>query len=658
MTSIHACRLANKGEISNTLSSMLNASDYWQPDKQSQWSAQQSSIGLAKAQLFNTKRSLCDGVYYDTDLGLAITANARIDNRNELVTALDLAYDDRRIYTDSQLILYTYAKWGRECVAFLRGDFVFVIWDENRQKLVCARDHFGVKILFYSVGSKGAMITNEHKAFFTTQWSDAGVIDEDHLFNTLWGLVPQPFDSPSSDIKVLPPAHILELDKNGVQVSQYWQLKAKSDWQHLSDEENIQELTNRFKRAVVARLDSEYPLGAELSEGLDSNGIVGFAANHLKSKTLHTFSYDCKAINDNNRHIWADTYADIDAMLAMHKNLQPVWQEDHSLGRHELNYQYRSEFYQHFGGVIPVYTEKFIRSRLAQSRGIRVMLSGWGGDHCVTSYGDNYCDELFRKREFIRLYQLLTAKYRRGRGSKPFKALLALLLKHCAPDFHLYIKRCVPGFNTVYKQRTHHHFLEKRWCDNKELNDAFHRHQKNHQRYSVQEKEQLELFELGLTTSLVEAELTARIARIEYRFPMLDVELVEFAHSLPSHLKMYQGIERYAFRRVLEGITTARIQWRRKADVSHPKRDKQHETNIRRKVLIERLRNSVLIQRFSSEAKLKKYLKHQDVSLFRYIEYLVHVEEYYYCTEQNSAQQNLKQQKIQAASEEKNHETV
>jgi asparagine synthetase B (glutamine-hydrolysing) len=68
----------------------------------------------------------------------------------------------------------------------------------------------------------------------------------------------------------------------------------------------------------------------------------------------------------------------------------------------------------------------------------------------------------------------------------------------------------------------------------------------------------------------MDSEFTGRMFKLEYRFPMLDVELIEFAYNLPSYLKVFNGVERYAFREIIKGYTTEGIRMRKKADVIHP----------------------------------------------------------------------------------------
>jgi asparagine synthase (glutamine-hydrolysing) len=95
---------------------------------------------------------------------LVITADARIDNRDELISALGLT--DRRPaqITDSELILSAFVKWGEHCPEKLLGDFAFAIWVGHRRQLFCARDHFGVKPFYYYLSDKMFAFASEIKA--------------------------------------------------------------------------------------------------------------------------------------------------------------------------------------------------------------------------------------------------------------------------------------------------------------------------------------------------------------------------------------------------------------------------------------------------------------------------------------------------------------
>jgi len=125
----------------------------------------------------------------------------------------------------------------------------------------------------------------------------------------------------------------------------------------------------------------------------------------------------------------------------------------------------------------------------------------------------------------------------------------------------------------------------------------------HYQRDSVKAYHRRELFEVGVAGRMLESELCGRIYRIEYRYPMLDVPLVELAYNMPSHLKIHHGMERYMFRRILEGVTTQRIQWRNKADVNLPVFDHSQHTDPDH--IFEQLLDSDLAKQYFDRTKLE-----------------------------------------------------
>ncbi len=568
MSTIHAIYTQQQALKDSLAEKILSASNYWQPDTTSYQICNKSKAMLTKATLFNTSYSQNDNVYHDPDNNI-ISANARIDNRAELAQQLAINEHDLKCLSDGELILKCYRYWGETTPKQLLGDFVFIIWDELQKQFFCARDHMGVKVLYYCHNKKGTMVSNEHNAFFTTQWQSKK-IKERWLIEQIWGQGPSAVESPCNGIEVLPAAHSMIINADGVQLKRYWSLEMKDDWQEWDDEALISELTTRFKRAVSVRLQSRYPVSCELSEGLDSNGIAGHAAKMLGDKPLYTVSYKCQRLNDDNRKIWEDTYRDIFAMHQLHDNIQPLWT---TKPENNMENNLREQTEQQ-GMLMSSRTGPINYLELAQQQQSRVLLSGWGGDHCVSAPGDYYEDELFSQGRWLTLQQLIKDKLKRGRGTKPIKAWLHLLVKHFTPSLYHILQRHRNGLEKALWQRAKISPLRQKYIKKYRLKQQLKQFLNNYQRTSVRGYEDRELFEIGLENRMVMHELNARTYGIEYRFPMLDVPLLELAYNMPPHLKMYHGTERYMFRRILEGVTTSRIQWRRKADVDLPNIDR------------------------------------------------------------------------------------
>jgi asparagine synthase (glutamine-hydrolysing) len=118
------------------------------PDGAGLWS--EGAVGLGHRMLWTTQESLGERLPMVSKNGrFVLTADARIDNRPEVLAALGLTDRPDGKVSDSALILAAYEIWGVRCPERLLGDFAFVLWDRHQQTLFCARDHFGVKPLYY-----------------------------------------------------------------------------------------------------------------------------------------------------------------------------------------------------------------------------------------------------------------------------------------------------------------------------------------------------------------------------------------------------------------------------------------------------------------------------------------------------------------------------
>ncbi len=181
---------------------------YAGPDARDTYS--EGSIGLGHTMLRTTRESFLERMPAGLDGKLWITADARIDCREELKRELEKADSNRRpAATDSELILHAYAVWGEECVRHLRGDFAFAIWDARRKTLFCARDHFGVKPFYYAEIGNIFLFANVLNCVhahpgISDSLNDAAIGDF-----LLFGLNCDLSTTTFRDIRRLPPAHCL-----------------------------------------------------------------------------------------------------------------------------------------------------------------------------------------------------------------------------------------------------------------------------------------------------------------------------------------------------------------------------------------------------------------------------------------------------------------
>lgn len=233
--------------------------------------------------------------FYDYERQLAITADAIIDNREELFGRLGVYHEERKLMPDSKLILLAYSKWGDEVVKYLIGDFAFMIWDEGNQKLFGARDFSGSRSLYYFHHDQRFAFCTVMEPLLKLPYIKRQLNEEwlaEYLAISTMIDVIDVSRTVIKDIQQVPPSHSITVLNGKVNISKYHVLKLDEKIKFKTDEEYIEGFQDVFQQAVDSRLRTFKAVGSHLSGGLDSGSVVSFAAKTLQkeNKRLHTYS--------------------------------------------------------------------------------------------------------------------------------------------------------------------------------------------------------------------------------------------------------------------------------------------------------------------------------------------------------------------------------
>lgn len=118
------------------------------PDGRGSWNGDR--VAMANLLLWTTPESKKEQLpLVDKASGLVLVCDARIDNRSELLVELGFSVAGKEDIPDSRFILEAYKKWGAACPAYLLGDYAFVVWDSERRKMFCGRDHLGARPFYF-----------------------------------------------------------------------------------------------------------------------------------------------------------------------------------------------------------------------------------------------------------------------------------------------------------------------------------------------------------------------------------------------------------------------------------------------------------------------------------------------------------------------------
>ena len=374
---------------------MRNAIDNKYSDSSEVWSSK--SIGMFCNLLWTTEESkreilpLNDPVHH-----CSITADARIDNRPELIKLLKISSDSLPLLTDSELILKSYLMWGEECVNYLVGNFAFAIWDTKNEMLFCAKDHLGIRPLYY--------YHREDKFVFASTIESVRIganLVKDPDCKILQEIVDRDIQNLSSTvlkhISRLLPAHILMVKEGKVDIKRYWFPEKIPMNTKISQKNAVNGFLSIMNRSIRDHMRSAYPIGCELSGGLDSSTVTSLVHNIPSTQDIYTFSSTYGNLPcDESAYI-----NDISKKL----HIEPVYSE-----ADKINYAvYNLSLFYSKNKEWPgrgSFLDSFKEFEAAQKRGVRVILTGQGGDHIATGDYDMLSDYL-REGRFIRLFNAL-----------------------------------------------------------------------------------------------------------------------------------------------------------------------------------------------------------------------------------------------------------
>ena len=247
------------------------------PDGSRQWRA--GPVALGHTLLATTPEALVETLpLTDRASGCTITADARLDNRAELIAALGMA-DQSRTIGDGELILHAYLEWGEDCPNRLLGDFAFAIHDPRVPRLFCARDQMGMRQFTYCHVEGGLFAFATVDTALLALDGVAKALNEPRIADYLADL--EGYDVTSTffrHIHRLAPAHSLTVDGNGLAIRRYWTLHPPPRLSLPDDAAYAAAFFDVFSEAIRCRLRSANGLGVMVSGGLDSSSVAAVAA--------------------------------------------------------------------------------------------------------------------------------------------------------------------------------------------------------------------------------------------------------------------------------------------------------------------------------------------------------------------------------------------
>lgn len=469
---------------------------------------------------------------HNEDETVWIVFNGEVYNYKDLRNNLEKKGHHFYTSTDTETIVHLYEEYGEGCVEYLNGMFAFAIWDARQRKLLLARDRLGIKPLYYWLNDEMIVFGSELKSILQHEEFQREIALEGLDLFLTFRYIPAPY-SIFKGVKKLLAGHILVCAEGSTKIKQYWDVDFTIQ-NHHSESYYIERFLEIFQDAVKIRLMSDVPLGAFLSGGIDSSSVVAVMSRFVDGGAK-TFSIGFEEGYYNELE-----YAQLIADKFKTQHYEFVLKPDIM----DILSRYAWHFDEPFSDQAALPT--FMLAQMTKEH-VTVALTGDGGDEVFAGY-ERYWSEMMAS------YYMKVPGFVRNSAILPLLQVASSVVPASMRVKH-YLEAAIKKTQLVAlnsEERYVQHFYTFDEAQKQELYNpdilnsnlfpsgtALKQHFRNTDGYDELSKR----LYVDLKTWLPEQMLT-KIDRttmafsLEARVPFLDHRLVEFAATVPSHLKM------------------------------------------------------------------------------------------------------------------------
>jgi asparagine synthase (glutamine-hydrolysing) len=535
------------------------------PDNQSVWSDEFLALAHQRLSIIDLSDAANQPFIKHN---LVLIFNGEIYNYKELQEKLRSEKGVRfNTSSDTEVILEMYLHYGVEALNDLVGMYVFAIYDQDKGSLFIARDHFGIKPLFYSSINDTFAFSSELKTLVSIPGFNK-TINRKSLVSCINYLWVSGNETMFNGCFKLPAAHYLTYSKEeGLKITKYWEL---NDQEKLPENEEaiVADLAQTIDASVKRHMVADVPVSSFLSGGLDSSLVAALAKKQnerLSTYTISTTAEDKKIekMPDDEK------YANIVA-----KNFGL----DHNV------IQISPDILKEFPRMVrqldepigdPAAINTYLICKAARDRGVKVLLSGMGADEIYFGYRRQKATLLtVRYNKLPKFVKRLTTKaagampvklfgsgFRFGRWSKRFISFANLPVDEAYMRSYSYYDTA--ELKSLFKGE-YAPAVEEVRQEHKQLFGAKYNNDLVNQICNVD----THMFMLGL--NLTYTDRASMAASVEVRVPFIDKLVVTRAMQIPGHLKIKKGLSKYVLKKAAEKYLPSEIIYRPKAAFGAP----------------------------------------------------------------------------------------
>ena len=519
----------SKDEAGKLIFEMLNCISYRGPDAQVSRQIDSVMLGHNRLSIIDLNETANQPMdFFDA----VITFNGEIYNyielKKELVQQGEVFHTD----SDTEVILASYRRYGRNCVKHFVGMWAFVIWDKKTNELFCSRDRFGIKPFYYIHEGSKFFFASEYKPLKKTKsfTNDLNLSQVSRGLQMAW--VSYHDETYFNKIKQLPEACNLVYKDGRISIEKYWQLDLTKRI-NLNDEEKQIKFRELFLDSIRLHMRADVEVGGCLSGGLDSSSIASAVSTLFPQTKFKTYTIYYEGKNEVDERPWVQEvlkkYPQIDDYT-----FSP---SDDDLREHFPKVIHHADV--PITGSSPI--SQYFLMRLAGSHKIKVLLDGQGADEYLAGY----------MHSFYRLLGGLMIQFKFGKMFEELNTLASLQEFSMMKRIDVTAKSLLAGLFTEQKLYE---------LEYKKYNPLLMPGQKANVGWNLPSGSRLNsfLYQMTFITSLPSLlhfeDRNSMAFSIESRVPFLDHRLVEFVFSLSDEDKLSSGVTKKILRDSLRGI--------------------------------------------------------------------------------------------------------
>lgn len=508
-----------------------------------------------------------------------VVFNGEIYNYLELRDELELLGEVFVTSSDTEVLLVAFKIWGRNCVNKFRGMFAFAIWDNLNQQLFMARDRCGEKPFFYHMDGDNFYFSSEIKSLVALVGKEQRLNPEIIDMYLHYQYVPEPFTL-LKGVKKLEAGSTALLDAKGwkLQSEKYWALDLIDNNVPvpMQGDEALDAIKLSLEESVCLTLRSDVPVGIALSGGIDSGVIAAMAAKH-SSAPLHAFSVGYPGRPAYDERDQAKELANSLGMI-IHEVEIPI-----------------DQFVDFFPTLVskmdepiadPAAFGHYSVPKAAADSGIKVLLSGIGGDELFWGYG--WVTKAVLRNEFLYRHHGMKALlawlgrpgvfgFLTSLSLKPWlpnelRRAVDLLRKNAlalTPENQLHVYMMAPDFPDIFslKARIYGEAMSKIGVQNPFTPTAI----KSYELRDIPLEINQIIFNTWLTSNCLSlSDRVSMASGVETRLPFLDVNLIELVVNLRLKSPDHHLGQKFLLRNALKGVLPPEVLKRPKSGFRPP----------------------------------------------------------------------------------------